>query len=116
MCSLSVSTIFFYFLSEKRTFRVKVTTMFRMLVLKPIWIYASVSFLVGCGRSHVTSLHNIWASSLFSAIIVMISTIFVPLETWIVLRNFEWDTLFRVAKTPEMVSLVLSAANLCHVL
>ncbi|KAL5256440.1 hypothetical protein ACHWQZ_G011619 [Mnemiopsis leidyi] len=87
-----------------------------MLLLKPVWIYAVVSFWVSCARSHFSALRNIWDSSYFSCIVVVMSTIFVPLETWIVLRNFEWDTIFRVSNQPETVSVVLAAANLAHVL
>lgn len=81
-----------------------------------MWIYAVVSFWVSCARSHFSALRNIWDSSYFSCIVVVMSTIFVPLETWIVLRNFEWDTIFRVSNQPETVSVVLAAANLAHVL
>ena len=89
---------------------------FRMLLLKPVWIYAVVSFWVSCARGHFSTLRNIWDSSYFSCIVVVMSSIFVPLETWIVLRNFEWDTMFGVSNHPHSVSVVLAAANLAHVL
>jgi hypothetical protein len=87
-----------------------------MLILKPLWVYGVVSFLVGCGRTHFSTLPSSWQSPRFSHILLLISTVFVPLETWIPLRNFEWDTLFLIPNTAEMMSLVIAAANLSHVL
>ena len=71
---------------------------------------------VACGRAHFSSHPNIWNPPYLSVILLVISSVFVPLETWIVLRNFEWETMFRLPPTPANISHVVTLANLSHVI
>ena len=84
-----------------------------MLFLEPFWVYASVAFLVACGRRQLLEVDNIWGNPYFTKILVMIAGVFVPVENWILHKHTAWETTFLMENLSQ--SSIIALVSLLHI-
>ena len=84
-----------------------------MLFLEPLWVYASVAFLVACARHHLLNVDKIWGNTYLTSILLMVCGVFTPIENWVLHRHTAWETTFTVRDVASNSALAL--APLLHV-
>jgi len=80
-----------------------------MLLLKPLWVYGSVGFLVACGRRQLSKESEPWGNKFFTSIFLLIVMVSVPIENWVLLRHLVWEMLFIFEKPSESMVTAASA-------
>ena len=85
-----------------------------MLILEPVWVFATVGFCIACARRQMTHVTDIWGNRYFSAILVMMAAVFVPVENWILHKHTDWETTFMIRESSD--STLIALATLLHIL
>ena len=76
-------------------------------------MYASVSFCVSCGRRQLLLVEHVWGNIYFSSILILIATVFAPVESWVLYRNTAWETSFVLENISD--SSVMALTSLVHI-
>ena len=84
-----------------------------MLKLEPFWVYASVAFLVLCGRRQLVQVSHVWGNHYCSSFLVLIAAVFAPVENWIMLKHTDWETTFILRSAHDTP--VIALASCLHV-
>ena len=85
-----------------------------MLKLEPFWVYASVAFLVLCGRRQLLHVQDIWGNHYFTVILILFSAVFAPVENWIMLKHTDWESTFLIRSTKDS-PFILALASCLHI-
>ena len=90
-------------------------TIGEMIFIKPFWIFGTVTFWMACGRQYLQSSKK-QQGKIFISILLVMSVLFVPIESWVIQRNFEWEVMFQIPKSSNLVTHVTSLAILSQMI